>query len=248
MLDHGDIFEHDGYRFRVEITPDYDSGPPWMECDGHGPVRVVHSAYGRPDKAPGERILAGSSRDGFYIYDVAEAIRIAKRDGWGLGEDAERELAERLGRAPTRGEIVAEAVDRDAEYLRRWIEDAWRYVVVGVGMITGDDADGAEEHWRYLGGVEQDSSATDDYVADAARELAAECIFEHEAQQAAQRKAEAEARTAECERVLARLDKVAPGLGSRMRGLDEGAILDFASAHTCSLCGSHYLLDAEERA
>lgn len=80
------------YRFRVNVEND-DKGAPWDEEAGHGPV----SDWTTRDKRPGERVLSsdhGSKR----FYDVAEANRIAKREGWGLSEAQRQALIARLAK------------------------------------------------------------------------------------------------------------------------------------------------------
>lgn len=80
---HGQTFKHWGFQFQVRTDYD-DIGAPWEEHDGHGPVREVKIGYnGHPPKAPGERALY-QDRYRAYLYDFAEAVRIAKRDEWGF--------------------------------------------------------------------------------------------------------------------------------------------------------------------
>jgi hypothetical protein len=165
ILFDGDTFEHGGRTFRFKSEWDGDIGPPWKEHDGHGPVSDhKHHPFGygsKPPKAPGERILYWDR--GYYrTYDVAEATRIAKRDGWGLGEKALAELTKRLGRKPTRKQIVAEAVERDFDYLRGWCTDEWSWMSVGV-----EEVESGETEW--LGGIQSDDY---DYHAEVANELA----------------------------------------------------------------------------
>lgn len=66
-----------GYRAEIEIERDDDMGEPWEEHDGHGPV----SEWERREKRPYERILC-SDRGAHRFYDMQEALKIAKRDGW----------------------------------------------------------------------------------------------------------------------------------------------------------------------
>src|SRR5690606_5719725 len=66
-----------GLTFSVSLEYDYVHRAPWEECDGHGPV----SDWTSRDKLPGERVLR-HDRGSYRYYDVAEATRIAKRDGW----------------------------------------------------------------------------------------------------------------------------------------------------------------------
>lgn len=81
MLYDGDTFEHDGNTFKVTFPRDDYHGAPWDEEGGHGPVSEAprgRNYHGYTSKAPGEMLLG----DG-WIYDFAEACRIARRDGWG---------------------------------------------------------------------------------------------------------------------------------------------------------------------
>ncbi|HDR9217360.1 TPA: hypothetical protein QDB35_000029 [Burkholderia vietnamiensis] len=81
------------YRFRVNVENDDDKGAPWDEEDGHGPV----SDWTTRDQRRGEWVLSsdhGSKR----FYDVAEANRIAKREGWGLSEAQRQALIARLAK------------------------------------------------------------------------------------------------------------------------------------------------------
>lgn len=159
-----DTFEYKNKTFRLELEHDDSHGAPWEECDGHGVV----SDWTSRDKLPGERVL-NADRHSKRYYDVAETMRIAKRDGWGLGNEAEAALAQSLGRAPTQGEILAEAVRRDFEYMRAWCNDEWQYVGVVVTLL---DADGeATDECESLWGVENSDDA---YVQATARELADE--------------------------------------------------------------------------
>ncbi|MCW0163722.1 hypothetical protein OIV56_13400 [Burkholderia pseudomallei] len=81
------------YRFRINVENDDGKGAPWDEEDGHGPV----SDWTTRDKRPSEWVLSsdhGSKR----FYDVAEANRIAKRDGWGLSDAQRQALIARLAK------------------------------------------------------------------------------------------------------------------------------------------------------
>jgi hypothetical protein len=116
-----------GYAIRILIHPDENTGAPWDMDEGHGPV----SDWSTRDKRPGEWIL-NSYRGAHRFYDAAEAARIAERDGWGLGTDEITGLVARLKKADaselTRGEIIAEAVRRDFDFLRGWCNDEWSYI------------------------------------------------------------------------------------------------------------------------
>jgi hypothetical protein len=136
----------DGLTLRIRFERDGDMGPPWEEHDGHGSV----SEWTTRDKRAGERVLH-SDRDSKRYYDFADAIRIAKRDGWGLGDAQKAALAARLGRQPTAKQIRAEAVERDFEYLRAWCADEWQWTCIIVELL---DASGREIACDSLGGVD----------------------------------------------------------------------------------------------
>ncbi len=161
MLD-CDNFTHNGREFRVEFPRDDDHGAPWDEEDGHGPV----SEWTTRPKLPGERIIAedtngycGSTRSRRF-YDVQEAMKIARRDGW----DA------KPYQTGTKGEQAARAVEADFEWLRKWCNDQWHYL--GVIVTARCDRCGkfcgpSESIW----GIESES---EEYLDETARELADE--------------------------------------------------------------------------
>jgi hypothetical protein len=135
----------DGTEIEVRVIPDESMGPPWEEYDGHGPV----SEWTTRDKHPGELVLArdrGASR----YYDFSEAVKIARRDGWGTA-----------GRTP--GERAARATLEDFNRLRDWCEDRWSWVGVEV-TVRRDGTEESESLW----GIESDG----DYWKDVAAELA----------------------------------------------------------------------------
>lgn len=167
------ILELDGLRFAVETMPDTDHGAPWDEEDGHGPVRdpgarlrCVYS--GRTVKRPGERPM-DNGRGDVWLYDWQAAIRKARDEAWGLAPEDRAKLAAKLGREPTAGEVRAESVRRDFEYLRAWLRDDWSYVGVVVTLL---DVDGEPTNMRgSLWGID---NSDDEYLDDVALELAAE--------------------------------------------------------------------------
>ena len=161
-LGDGDTFEHKGRTYRVEFPYDDSHGAPWEECDGHGVV----SDWTTRDKAPGERVLV-SDRSSKRYYDIAETMRIAKRDGWGLGNDKLADLAQALGRMPTKKEIIAKAVENDFEYLRSWCNAEWHYCGA---IVTHNDSGETESLW----GIEDNAY---DYLAEVAHDLADEIAY-----------------------------------------------------------------------
>lgn len=157
-----DTITINGLTFSVNTETDFDAGAPWDREDGHGPVREVRT----DSKRPGERILH-SGRHYDHAYDFAEAMRIAKRDGWGLAPEAMADLTANLGREPTAGEVTAAAVEFDYRRLRDWCHDRWGYVGVVVTLqdTDGDDTRESESLW----GIESDAH---DYLEEIAQELA----------------------------------------------------------------------------
>jgi hypothetical protein len=165
--------EYAGLRFAVAVERDDDSTPPWENEDGHGAISDWQRRERTTDghvKAPYERILCDDGRNycsSVRVYDMRESMRIAKREGWGLGPDELAALAKRLGRAPKTGDVLAESVERDYQRMRAWCNDEWFYVGVVVTLqdVDGNDTPETESIW----GIESDS---EDYLAEVAQELA----------------------------------------------------------------------------
>ena len=88
-----------------------------VEC-GHGPV----SEWTTRAKQLGERVLVEDRRGAKRYYDFAEAVRIAKRDGWD---------APPLGEG-TKGQRAARAAEADFNRLRGWCNGDWEYVGIVV--------------------------------------------------------------------------------------------------------------------
>lgn len=159
-----EIIEVDGVSFRVAIEQDCDMGAPWEEHDGHGVV----SEWTRRDKEPGEVVIA-SDHGSHRFYDIAETMRLAKRDSWGLAPDDLEAFEKKIGRKATRKMIAAEAVRRDCERMRQWCNDVWQWVGVIVHELDGE----GEETGRTasLWGIESDAGS---YLDEVAFELAGE--------------------------------------------------------------------------
>lgn len=150
------IIERNGREYRVQWCFDTDTAEPWREHDGHGPVMSEMREW----KNPGEVIIHKGRHERTTFYDFAEATRIAKRDGWGLSNKDEADLAQRLGRAPTRKQIVREAVMRDMNFLRGWCNDEWHWCGI---VVTGPDGEDA--------GLWSIESNSEDYHAEVIEEL-----------------------------------------------------------------------------
>lgn len=139
----------DGYYATVDLPYDEDHGPPWKESDCHGPV----SDWTTRDKRPGEWVLCTDRRSKRY-YDHAEAVRIARRDGWGVAADERIKLEAKLGRPMTKGELAAAAVMRDFDYLQGWCNDEWHWVGVVVTIFNAEDEEVFEDS---LWGIEDNT-------------------------------------------------------------------------------------------
>ena len=139
---------HGGYSVRVEVTQDDDIGPPWEWSDGHGVV----SDWTTRDRAPGERVLCQDGRSKRY-YDVSASVAKARAEGW----DAPPYTG-------TKGERAARAVEADYQRLRRWCNNDWTWICVGVevshrGEILDTD---------YCGGIESDGDYWREHAAEVA--------------------------------------------------------------------------------
>lgn len=172
ILTDGAVFTFKRKSFKFEVRHDEDMGAPWEEHDGHGIV----SEYTTRAKQPGERVLA-SDHGSYRYYDIAATVKLARKDGWGIGDAEEKALASQLGHKPTKGEIVAETVERDYRHMKAWCSDEWTWVYVLVTLLKKDaDAEGGyfeTKHTASLGGIESDSGA---YLSEVGYELADEIL------------------------------------------------------------------------
>ena len=140
--------ERDGFALVATVHVDDRQSPPWEEEDGHGPV----SDWTTREPNEGERVLCVDRQSRRY-YDVAEALVIAQRDGWG----------------PDTPEA---AVAADFARLKAWCDDDWWYVGVAVTVrkldvqLTGDF-----DH--ALWGIESDAEG---YLGEVAEELAGDAL------------------------------------------------------------------------
>ena len=152
-----DFFQN-GKSFRCSIIPDDTYGAPWEKTDCYGVV----TEWERRDKRPCERILC---KDGPYsrFYDVAESIKKALRDGWGVGDSSNENMTKR--------QIAAHAVDADFKRLRGWCTGEWGYVYLEIFPLT-EDGDELKSKAQCIGGVESDD---EDYILELAKELAKDC-------------------------------------------------------------------------
>lgn len=172
----GMTIEKGGRIFRVNIVDeDFNRQEPWKEYDGCGIVRKSKSRHSESlgDKQPGERPMNSPDRNEYqFYYDWKRTTEKAKSERWGLSEKHINELTVKLGRPPTKGEIIRGAVDRDFEYLAGWVNDEWRYVTVDITDIT-DDKNAECNYDHCMGGVENHD---DEYLLSVAHELIADSL------------------------------------------------------------------------
>lgn len=144
-----------GFKITARLEHDSDHGAPW-EDEGHGPV----TDWTHRTKRPGERVLV-TDRDARRYYNIAEAIKIAKRDKWDAPPYGEG----------TAGQRAVRAVEQDFEYLKAWCNDEWYYVAVVLSVSRNGIT--LDEHAASLCGIESDSGK---YLTDTANELVDEAL------------------------------------------------------------------------
>lgn len=168
MITKKDIIGHDHDVIVVELGPDLiakvrckfdrDHGLPWKEEEGHGPV----SEWVTRDKGPGERVLCEDRRSKLY-YDFAAAMKMAKRDGWGISEERKAALEKQEGVILTKAGIAALAVEADFDLLRRWCNNDWQYIVL---YVTLHNAAGSQLDIDTVGGMSNDGDYWKEEAAD----------------------------------------------------------------------------------
>lgn len=161
-----------GLAFKVYIEPDNDSGTPWTECDGHGPVENVPVRREYRDglaKRPGQRPL---SRNDNRAYDWQAAVKQARAEGWGP-------------RTPyrTAGQAAHAAVQRDFDYLKAWCDDEWQYVGVVVALdkpdVEYEDSTWGVEYWSSWPACDRKNTHAMEVAQDIAESLATQYIDEN---------------------------------------------------------------------
>jgi hypothetical protein len=153
---------HKGHNFTVEIDRDTDMGHPWHEHDGHGYVNESSTRHAA--REGNKRPLNQPDRGQYqFYYDMKASTDRARRDGWGLSDDDLTQLTANLGKSPTKSQIVAQAVENDFQFMRKYLAgDVCWWVVT----VTHDDSGQSES----VGGVLCEDG--EQYLDDVARELA----------------------------------------------------------------------------
>ncbi len=166
-------FEHDAKQFRAFIEGDDDHTPPWDRECGHVDV----TDWERRNKAPSE-VIINEDRGSRRFVCIRDAIAKATREGWGLGVESMKALAEKLARTPTKREVIAEAVRLDVERMRAWCNDEWGYVGVCVCLLDSEGSPVGDKYAAACWGIESDSG---DYLREVARDMAADAMAEAQA-------------------------------------------------------------------
>lgn len=159
---HQEVIEAHGLEFNVTIETDYDSGLPWNECEGYGPVREGS------DKHAGEHVLyAGGRGERSYMYDWAEAMKIAKRDGWGPKDPT-----------LTPRQNAARAVQKDFDFLKAWCDEEWVWCGVCVeladysGPLDMERSLWSVEYWQYKNLTDPKNAYLQEIIAGMTQDLA----------------------------------------------------------------------------
>ena len=150
--------DHGTMSFRIEWVYDTDADAPWIREDGHGPV----SDWTSDPKAPGQMVLCTDRRMRRY-YDFAEAVKLARRDGWDTKPYGTRKPGER----------AHAAVMADYNYLRQWCNQQWQYCGIVVTLLG---ADGEPDVDASLWGIEDGLSSMSEYHEEVIGELIHECL------------------------------------------------------------------------
>lgn len=136
--------KYKGYLFTIEVDYDEFEEPPWLHCDGHGPV----SDWTTRDKKPSEVVLWTVGGANLY-YDFSRAMKKAKEERWDAAPYGQG----------TKGERAERAVRADIKYLRDYIDNVWVYVTLSV-TLRGSG------YTTSLGGVEYDYSENGHWMTE----------------------------------------------------------------------------------
>ena len=156
----------EGMQFRVEIKDDYDHEAPWDSGDGQGIV----SDWTRHEKKPGERVLSTDGQSKRY-FDFAATVEKAKRESWGVSDEARAVLVKQLGRPCSPGEIAVAAVEQNYKWFKAWCDDEWRYV--GVVLERYDDA---REDYVVIDATWGIESDCEEYLCEVANDMLGEYL------------------------------------------------------------------------
>lgn len=182
---HDEVVSRYGYNFKVTFERDEGMDAPWKESDGHGPVHRHEADW----KAPGFRPLNGEGdwrrvargRNILWMYDWQAAIKLARKDGWGCDDEVAKEYYQKPASELTLKQRCAAAVAWDFDHLRRWLNDDWWWVCVGVRCEETDACD-------FLGGLcSDDHKYMDEWVDETIDNLVPLTKFERKMREAVEK-------------------------------------------------------------
>lgn len=151
-------FLPNGWKIKVEIEYDRDSGPPDKEGDGHGET-YRKAGYNYPDEHEREWELWSGHYE-WLIYDFKASMKKALKEDW----DAPPY------KTGSKQEQALRAVKADYEFLRRYYNDDWWYVGMIVTLLDEDDNElGQDSCWGF-------DSGSMDYITEQVRDWAARLI------------------------------------------------------------------------
>lgn len=196
-------FSHGEREFEARIYYDDSSREPWTDSDGHGPVSEWVRRENKPGEwtlcedhgmrryYDSVEANAIARHDGWCLTDehktelltrlcapVRKAKTIAETVRNGIRHRVVTEWETVQRRAPgvplTAGEIRAESVRRDYEFLRGWCNGDWHYCGVSVCALDDNGKPINDEFAHAIWGIE---SNADEYIREVAADLAGElCI------------------------------------------------------------------------
>jgi hypothetical protein len=174
---HEETVEAHGLKFKLTIEQDEDSRVPWKECDGFGPVREANKGYyeRHVSKRAGERILHDGERNEYtWVYDWAEALKLAKKDGWGLSTDQRPTNWDTL----TKGQQRVLAVQHTFDFLKAWCNEDWVWCGVCVeltgyhGPLDTERSLWSVEYWQYKALSDEKNSYVREIIDEMTEEIA----------------------------------------------------------------------------
>lgn len=164
-------FELGGFKFRCRVETDPYPELPWQKYDGCGIVKQTEPSERRAPKRAGVIRLHGFGV--YWDYDWAATVKKAKAEGWGLTDEDKAKLAAKLGREPTAKQVREEAVRRDFERTKGFLQERWHYVDVSVQRLN--DMGHCSGVWSYRGSFESDDL---EGIEEAYKELAEQINYD----------------------------------------------------------------------
>jgi hypothetical protein len=139
MSKYDKFIEVGSQKFGVRFNHDFsDSTPTWNRSEGHAVIvckpnhRFEYNA-----KKPHEKLLHANCHSRYFV-DIKATKEKAIDESWGINQEEIAKLTKKLGRAPTRREEIAQAIQFEIDLHGAWLHDQWSYVHIVVEAL--DDA------------------------------------------------------------------------------------------------------------